>query len=119
MVQTNDPSLVRRMVKISLTQKENPNVALGQQIALKRGISGQEWDCLYDLGMRESGWNHTAKNKTSGAYGIPQSLPASKMATHGDIHSPAVQIEWMIDYVFNRYETSCKALKFQISANWY
>jgi len=95
------------------------NVALGYKIALEKGYSEAEWNCLYILGMRESGWNHLAKNKSSGAYGIPQSLPASKLDTHGDRHDPEVQIRWFIDYVKNRYGTACKALQFSYTNNWY
>lgn len=95
------------------------NVALGEVIARENGIIGNEWECLYQLGMNESGWNHRATNPTSGAYGIPQSLPASKMTTHGDIHDPVVQIEWFIDYSLARYGSACGAYQFQVSNNWY
>lgn len=98
---------------------DNPNVLLGQQIALENGIYGEEWECLYTLGMRESGWNHLAKNKTSGAFGIPQSLPASKLDTYGDRNDPSVQIRWFIDYVSQHYQDSCNALKHSYALNWY
>ena len=111
-------SVVQQIPK-TYPQEKGANILLGQQIASTKGIVGPEWECLYQLGMRESGWNHLAKNKTSGAYGIPQSLPASKLDTYGDRHDPAVQIRWFIDYVFARYGTSCKALSFQVAHNWY
>ena len=95
------------------------NVQLGYSIAYDNNITGSEWDCLFELGMRESGWNEKAKNPISGAFGIAQSLPASKILTHGDIYDPEVQIRWMLDYIKERYDTPCLALAFQIKNNWY
>ena len=92
------------------------NIALGQFLALEAGIN---WPCLYELGMRESGWNNIALNKASGAYGIPQSLPASKLDTYGDRHDPEVQIRWMIDYLKSRYGGSCQAIAWHDIKNWY
>lgn len=111
----------RRAVVLQDKRKDvlRDNVHLGQQVALERGIEGREWECLYQLGMRESGWNHLAVNISSGAFGIPQALPASKLDAYGDRNDPAVQIRWMIDYIFKRYITSCRALSFQIANKWY
>ena len=95
------------------------NVALGERLARLRGYSDTDWVCLYNLGMRESGWNHLADNPTSTAFGIPQSLPGTKMLTHGDMYSPEVQIRWFLDYVKSRYGTPCAAYKFQVANNWY
>ena len=95
------------------------NVTLGQQIANLQGITDKEWVCLYNLGMKESGWNHLATNKASGAFGIPQSLPASKIDTFGDRYDPAVQIRWMLNYISVRYGTPCKAYYWQVAHNWY
>lgn len=108
-----------RIVPEAPPAPKNDNVALGKQIAKENGVEGEQWECLYQLGMRESGWNHEATNPTSGAYGIPQSLPANKMASHGDIDDPQVQIRWFLDYVESRYGTACNALQFQITNNWY
>ena len=112
-------SYIAKIAPIRHDGSVGANVVLGKIIASQNGIIGNEWECLYQLGIRESGWNNTATNPTSGAYGIPQSLPASKMASHGDIHDPTVQIEWMIDYVFSRYGTSCNADRFQRVNGWY
>lgn len=94
------------------------NIALGERLATER-FGQEQWTCLYKLGMRESGWDNLIANKSSGAYGIPQSLPASKLDDYGDRHDPEVQIRWMMDYVVQRYKTPCKALAFQIANNWY
>jgi peptidoglycan DL-endopeptidase CwlO len=67
---------------------------------------GGQYDCLDRLWTHESGWDHRVWNRQgSGAYGIPQSLPASKMASHGDDYmtNPRVQVRWGLDYIRGRY----------------
>jgi hypothetical protein len=85
------------------------------------GWGGDQMECLDALWQQESGWNHWAENPSSGAYGIPQSLPASKMATHGDdwASNPATQIAWGLDYIDERYGTPCSAWSFHQGNNWY
>lgn len=102
--------------------QKGTNRALGQQMALDGyGWTGDEWACLDNLWARESGWSHTAGNKTSGAYGIPQALPGSKMAVYGaDWESnPATQITWGLHYIQDRYATPCGAWGHFTSHNWY
>ena len=75
-------------------------MALGQQLASGYGWgSGAEWTCLDELWTRESGWQMVWNTAGSGAYGIPQSLPASKMASAGADYmtNPATQIRWGLD----------------------
>lgn len=98
------------------------NRAIGQQLAADRGWTGNQWACLDELWQRESGWRHTVANyEGSGAYGIPQSLPASKMASHGAdyLTNPTTQIRWGIDYISSRYTTPCEAIAFHNANNWY
>lgn len=97
------------------------NVQLGRQLAGDRGWDGEQFACLYQLWQRESGWSHTANNRSSGAYGIPQALPGSKMATvAGDWQTnPATQITWGLNYIQGRYGNPCGAYSFFQSANWY
>nr|WP_306371644.1 lytic transglycosylase domain-containing protein [Nocardiopsis sp. CC223A] len=78
-------------------------------------------DCLRPLWQKESGWNHLAQNPSSGAYGIPQALPGSKMASHGSDWqtNPATQIAWGIDYIKGRYGTPCGAWAHSQSVGWY
>jgi hypothetical protein len=75
------------------------------------GFDESQWGCLDKLWMGESGWRYTAENSSSGAYGIPQSLPASKMATVGaDYRSnPVTQIRWGLKYIKSSYGTPCGA----------
>ncbi len=75
------------------------------------GWSTSEFPCLDALWTRESNWNYRAQNPYSGAYGIPQALPASKMATAGGdyLTNPATQIEWGLTYIQARYGSPCGA----------
>jgi hypothetical protein len=85
------------------------------------GWGEKQFSCLETLWFRESNWNHKATNPTSGAYGIPQSLPGRKMATFGDDWktNPVTQIKWGADYIEKRYDTPCDALDFFYDRNWY
>ena len=102
--------------------QKGTNRALGQQMALDQyGWTGDEWACLDNLWARESGWSHTAGNKTSGAFGIPQALPGSKMAIFGADWqtNPATQISWGLAYISGRYATPCGAWGHFTAHNWY
>ncbi|MFL1380444.1 lytic transglycosylase domain-containing protein [Nocardiopsis sp. frass1] len=95
---------------------------LALQMVIAEGWPESEFtDCLKPLWQKESGWNHLAQNPSSGAYGIPQSLPGSKMATHGSDWqtNPATQIAWGIDYIKGRYGTPCGAWAHSQSVGWY
>ncbi|GAB2468743.1 hypothetical protein GCM10027063_06410 [Promicromonospora xylanilytica] len=94
---------------------------IGQQMAAARGWTGQEWTCLELLWERESGWNYQAANPSSGAYGIPQALPGSKMGSAGSdwATNPATQIEWGLGYIADRYGTPCGAWGHSESVGWY
>ena len=80
-----------------------------------------QWSCLLQLWNRESGWMADAQNPTSGAYGIPQALPASQMATAGSdyLTNPATQIKWGLGYITNRYGTPCGAWNFELAYGYY
>ncbi|MGC5628574.1 G5 domain-containing protein [Georgenia sp. Z1344] len=95
--------------------------SIAQSMMASRGWGGDQFSCLNSLWERESGWNHTAMNPSSGAYGIPQSLPGSKMASHGADWrtNPATQIAWGLDYIAGRYGTPCGAWGHSQSVGWY
>jgi hypothetical protein len=80
-----------------------------------------QFSCLVDLWNRESGWNPRAEEPTSGAYGIPQSLPASKMAMFGSdyLTDPKTQIEWGLYYIKTVYGDACNAWVHDYSIGWY
>jgi resuscitation-promoting factor RpfB len=97
------------------------NEALANCMAAADGWTGGQTTCLDELWTRESGFSTTATNPTSGAYGIPQSLPADKMAAAGADWqtSPATQIKWGLGYIAGRYGTPCSAWDHETADNWY
>ncbi len=97
------------------------NAAIGRSLAAARGWTGGEWDALLELFACESSWIETAGNPFSGAYGIPQSLPASKMASAGSdyITNPRTQIIWGLDYIARVYGSPSRALSKHYAVNWY
>jgi hypothetical protein len=84
------------------------------------GFSTSQFSCLDPLWNQESGWRYNAENP-SGAYGIPQALPGSKMATAGAdwLTNPATQIKWGLGYIQSRYGTPCNAWSHEQSYGWY
>jgi hypothetical protein len=76
--------------------------------------------CLLDLWNRESGWVYDAEN-ASGAYGIPQALPGSKMASAGPDWqtNPATQIKWGLGYIKQLYGNPCAAWAFEEANGYY
>jgi hypothetical protein len=85
------------------------------------GWSSGEFGCLQSLWNAESGWNPSATNPISGAYGIPQALPGSKMASAGPDWqtNPATQIKWGLGYIQQVYGSPCAAWSHQQSTGWY
>ena len=89
--------------------------------AAQRGWTGNDWDCLVKLWTRESSWLWYAENASSGAYGIPQSLPADKMAAFGANYrdDAAVQIDWGLWYIAQAYGSPSKAWQNSEQVGWY
>ena len=85
------------------------------------GWSPAQMAPLVQLWNRESGWRWNARNPTSGAYGIPQALPASKMAAAGPdwLTNPATQIRWGLSYIKGRYGTPAGAWAHELQFGWY
>lgn len=83
----------------------NDAIQLGYDMAAARGWTGANWDALYSLWMKESGWNPNSVNNGSGACGIPQAYPCSKITDK----SAAGQIKWGLDYIKGRYGTPSTA----------
>lgn len=81
----------------------------------------EQFECLTLLWNAESGWNHKAQNRSSGAYGIPQSLPGSKMASAGSDWRTnyETQIRWGLKYIESRYGTPCGAWSHFKQKHWY
>ena len=87
------------------------------------GFSQSQWPCLDRLWIGESDWNYKAENSSSGAYGIPQSLPGRKMGTVASDWrtNPVTQIKWGLDYIKRSYGSPCNALDLwnSRSPHWY
>lgn len=104
----------------------NSNEALANQMAASGyGWTGGQRACLDDLWTEESAgtWSPTVTNPTSGAYGIPQALPAGKMASAGPDWqtNAATQVRWGLRYIHDRYGSPCGAWAHEKSQspNWY
>lgn len=95
--------------------------ATARGMVAARGWGDDQFSCLVSLWNKESGWNYLAYNRSSGATGIPQALPGSKMATAGADWqtNPATQISWGLGYISGRYGTPCGAWSHSQSVGWY
>ena len=118
-----NPTFLQKVVNKQLKHNRQPKVMKRYALSLLRqhGFGYPQFSCLNTLWIRESNWRWNAKNKSSGAYGIPQSLPANKMAKAGPDWktNPHTQIRWGIDYIIHRYGTPCSALSYSNKHGWY
>ncbi|GAA1811524.1 hypothetical protein [Agromyces neolithicus] len=95
--------------------------AIARDMLAARGWGADQFGCLVSLWDRESGWNVYAQNPSSGAYGIPQALPGSKMGSAGSDWqtNAATQIAWGLGYIADRYGSPCGAWSHSESNGWY
>ena len=95
--------------------------AYAKQKCLEYGWSEYDFNCLVKLWNRESGWRVTASNRYSGAYGIPQALPASKMASAGSDYRTnyKTQVNWGLNYIKGRYGSPSSAWNHSQQRGWY
>lgn len=95
--------------------------AIAYDMVMARGWGEGEFSCLVSLWNKESGWRVDAMNPSSGAYGIPQSLPGSKMASVAPDWqtNAATQIEWGLRYITERYSAPCGAWATSEAQGWY
>ena len=100
--------------------QSNPR-AVGRLLVFDHGWDEGQFGCLDRLWSKESGWRWNAANGSSGAYGIAQSLPGSKMASVASDWStnPITQITWGLQYISGRYGTPCSAWGHSQAFNWY
>ncbi len=114
--------------KHQIIQKaRNVNIPAGEarrafeKIVAEKGVSEADKQSWARLIQRESNWNTTARNKSSGAYGLPQSLPGSKMASFGSDWetNPETQLRWMYNYMVKRYGSISAALNHSDRKGWY
>ncbi len=108
-----------------LTQTEDLTSADPRTVARallpRYGFGSDQFSCLDAIYSQESGWNVHADNPSSSAYGIPQALPGSKMASAGRdwADNPATQIRWGLGYIKDRYGSPCSAWSFKQGHGWY
>ncbi len=102
------------------------NQAIGRiQSAAYGWAAGAQWDDLVSLWNQESGWSNTAQNAESGAYGIPQALPYTKMpqsawpSADGGESDPVTQIQWGLEYIKSAYGSPSAAWAHEVSDGWY
>ena len=97
------------------------NRQIGCAVLLDSGFGIDQMPCLDKLWTKESGWNPSADNPTSSAYGIPQALPGEKMASAGAdwATNPATQIKWGLGYIAEVYGSPCSAWAHSQANNWY
>jgi resuscitation-promoting factor RpfB len=94
---------------------------IARQLLADRGMGDDQFSCLVTMWNHESGWRVNAENVSSGAYGIPQALPGSKMGAYGDdwATNPRTQILWGLGYIQSRYGTPCQAWAAWQAQGWY
>jgi hypothetical protein len=94
---------------------------IARMMASDRGWGSGQFSCLVSLWNKESRWNYRAQNPSSGAYGIPQALPGSKMGSiAADWRTnPVTQIRWGLNYIADRYGTPCGAWSHSQATGWY
>jgi hypothetical protein len=99
----------------------DPREMARQILKNKYNYGDDQYSCFNFIIMRESMWKVNATNRSSGAYGIPQALPGSKMASVASDWrtNPATQIIWGIEYMNKRYGSPCEAKVFKASHGWY
>jgi len=99
----------------------DPREIARQIMKNKFGYDDDDYSCFNNIIIRESMWKIDATNPSSGAYGIPQALPGSKMASAGSDWrtNPATQIIWALDYMKKRYGSPCEAWSFKRGHGWY
>ena len=115
----DSPPVVEPPPAQTATPAQAQEIARLQELA--RGWGLDQHACLVELWTRESGWRMNAENPYSGAYGIPQALPGSKMASAGADWrtNAATQISWGLSYIARTYNTPCGAWGFFQAHNWY
>jgi len=103
-----------------LLGKSSYSVAETQAIA-RQMMAGDQFQCFSNIVDHESGWNYRATNASSGAYGLVQALPGSKMSSAGSDWqtNPATQIKWGLNYMNDRYGSPCGAWSFWQANSWY
>jgi hypothetical protein len=91
------------------------------QAMARQMVPSDQFQCFSNIVDHESSWNYQAVNASSGAYGLFQALPGSKMSSVADDWrtNPATQIKWGLNYMDGRYGSPCEAWGFWQANHWY
>lgn len=115
-----DPTSINALTRTEDLSDEDPRT-IARALLAEFGFSESQFGCLDSLWERESKWNVYADNPNSSAYGIPQALPGSKMASAGAdwATNPVTQIRWGLGYIEDRYGSPCGAWGHSQRNGWY
>jgi hypothetical protein len=116
----HDQAARKAAVRPAATASSSPQ-QIAEAMLGSFGWSSSQFSCLNSLWEHESGWSVTAYNAGTGAYGIPQALPGSKMASAGpDWQNDATtQIRWGLRYIQATYGSPCAAWDHELATGWY
>jgi hypothetical protein len=108
----------RAASRATITKNFSPGSVQAMALSI---VGASQFQCFSNIVTRESGWNYTATNAGSGAYGLVQALPGDKMASAGADWrtNPATQIKWGLGYMDSRYGSPCGAWSFWQAHSWY
>lgn len=111
---------VKKTKKNTTKKVATASIGTYQEYARNYGrYNNQQMNCLINLWNRESGWNPNSKNKYSGACGIPQAYPCSKIKKQQGSNNWMAQIRWGINYINYRYGSPCGAWNHFQKKHWY
>lgn len=118
---SRQPASSQSTVQVSVQVTGSVPTDIAKQMLSEFGWGQDQFGCLYALWQTESGWNPQAENPSSGAFGIPQALPGSKMASAGAdwATNPATQIRWGLGYIRDSYGSPCGAEGHEQADGWY
>ncbi len=119
--QATQPSSGRQPAASSAPARSGSARSIAKGMLASFGWSTSQFSCLEPLWARESGWNVAASNPSTGAYGIPQALPGSKMASAGPDWrtNAATQVRWGLTYIKGTYGSPCAAWSHAQAEGWY
>jgi hypothetical protein len=121
---SGDPNTIANQLKkaeVGIKSIEQSKIFTELYIKATYSWGADQFQCIDKLWEKESNWRYTADNPTSSAYGIPQSLPGSRMASIASDWetNPATQIKWGAQYISERYTTPCAAYEKALTRGWY
>lgn len=108
--------------KVNNTNNTNTSYSSSHSdLMAQAGIPSSDWKYVDYIVKKESSWNHKATNRSSGAFGLCQALPASKMASAGADYrtNPVTQLKWCASYAKNRYGSWARAYTFWLKNHWW